>query len=242
MALTQAQSVAQENTTIMIELGLLHLRLGEGGRAFELFGTALSYDPRDTKAILAAGSIIQDQDDYDVALVKYRVAAAQTPESAELWNNVGMCFFGNKKYIAAVACLKHAAYLAPFEWMVAFNLGLVHLTVGQLASAFHFFTSAVNLKSDFGPSFGLLAVTLHKLGDYINAIAAFEKSLQLAPEDPITLLNYIIMLLDAGEKDQTSELWNRFKRVAHQRQSFLNDNPGIKATAKRVSSLLKTTA
>lgn len=30
----------------------------------------------------------------DVALVKYRVAAVQTPNSAQLWNNIGMCFFG----------------------------------------------------------------------------------------------------------------------------------------------------
>ena len=32
----------------------------------------------------------------DVALVKYRVAAVQTPNSAQLWNNIGMCFFGKQ--------------------------------------------------------------------------------------------------------------------------------------------------
>lgn len=52
------------------------------------------------QAILAAGSIIQVHGDYDVALTKYRVAAAATPESAHLWNNIGMCFFGKKKHIA----------------------------------------------------------------------------------------------------------------------------------------------
>ena len=44
----------------------------------------------------------------DVALVKYRVAATQTPNSSQLWNNIGMCFFGKGKYVAAVACLKRA--------------------------------------------------------------------------------------------------------------------------------------
>ncbi len=34
--------------------------------------------------------------DMDVALVKYRVAAAQNPNSAQLWNNIGMCFFGKQ--------------------------------------------------------------------------------------------------------------------------------------------------
>ena len=49
---------------------------------------------------MAAGSMIQDRGDYDVALAKYRIAAAATPESPQLWNNIGMCFFGKKKYVA----------------------------------------------------------------------------------------------------------------------------------------------
>jgi hypothetical protein len=38
-------------------------------------GNALAYDARDARTILAAGSIIQDHNDNDVALIKYRVAA-----------------------------------------------------------------------------------------------------------------------------------------------------------------------
>ena len=44
----------------------------------------------------------------DVALVKYRVAAVQTPNSAQLWNNIGMCFFGKQRFVATIACLKRA--------------------------------------------------------------------------------------------------------------------------------------
>lgn len=38
----------------------------------------------------------QDHSDMDVALVKYRVAAVLTPNSPQLWNNIGMCFFGKQ--------------------------------------------------------------------------------------------------------------------------------------------------
>ena len=38
----------------------------------------------------------------DVALIKYRVMAVQTPNSAQMWNNIGMCFFG-KLYALALA-------------------------------------------------------------------------------------------------------------------------------------------
>ena len=44
--------------------------------------------------------MMQAHGDYDVALTKYRVAANETPESAPLWNNIAMCFFGKKKYVA----------------------------------------------------------------------------------------------------------------------------------------------
>lgn len=52
------------------------------------------------QAILAAGSIMQCHSDYDVALSKYRTAAQASPESPHLWNNIGMCFYGKKKYVA----------------------------------------------------------------------------------------------------------------------------------------------
>jgi Bardet-Biedl syndrome 4 protein len=45
-----------------------------------------------------------------------------------MWNNIGMCFYGKGKYVASVACLKKALYLDPFQWISAFNLGLVHLS------------------------------------------------------------------------------------------------------------------
>eukprot|EP00051_Salpingoeca_urceolata_P013723 m.173636 g.173636 ORF g.173636 m.173636 type:complete len:106 (-) comp17874_c0_seq3:73-390(-) len=84
----------------MTTLGLLHLDNGRTARAFELFGAALSYDPRDTKALLGAGFVIQSAEDYDVALIKYRVSAVHTPDSPELWNNIGLCFFGKGKHVA----------------------------------------------------------------------------------------------------------------------------------------------
>lgn len=54
-----------------------------------------------------------------------------------------------QRYIAAIACLKRALYLGSFEWVVAYNLGLVHLCTGQAASAFHFLSTAINLNPEF---------------------------------------------------------------------------------------------
>ncbi|KAJ1639627.1 hypothetical protein T492DRAFT_899299 [Pavlovales sp. CCMP2436] len=175
----EALDFSPDNPEMLTTVGLLYLRLGENYRAFDFLGNSLTHDPKNPKTILAAGSIIQDHSDMDVALVKYRVAAVTTPNSAQLWNNIGMCFFGKQRYVAAIACLKRALYLDPFEWIISYNLGLVHLNTGQYASAFHFFSSSINLKPDFPSSYMYLAITLSRLDDLENACSAYEKAIEM---------------------------------------------------------------
>lgn len=63
----------------------------------------------------------------DVALVKYRVAAAASPNCPQLWNNIGMCFFGKqvgtraycKRYtLCAVVGLRPKNWPRPEVWRV----------------------------------------------------------------------------------------------------------------------------
>ena len=89
-----------EDPDLLSTLGLLYLQSGATQKAFDCLGSSLTFDPTNSKAILAAGSLIQNHGDFDVALSKYRVGAVATPESPHLWNNIGMCFFGKKKLVA----------------------------------------------------------------------------------------------------------------------------------------------
>lgn len=208
----EALEFSPDNPELLTTVGLLYLRMGENYRAFEYLNNSLSVDPRDEKTILAAGSIIQDHNDMDGALIKYRVAAVKTPNSAQLWNNVGMCFFGKRKYIASIACLKRALYLDPFEWIIAYNLGLVHLTTGQCASAFHFFSSSINLKPDFAAAYMYLAVTLARLDDFENARAAYDRAAEIDGGADFTIrLNYAITLHNGGDVERSREQFAEFE-------------------------------
>ena len=97
----EALEFSPENAELLTTIGLLYLRQGENFKAFDYLGNSLTHDPKNAKTILAAGSIIQDNQDVDVALNKYRIAVIETPNSAQLWNNVGMCLFGKRKTVAA---------------------------------------------------------------------------------------------------------------------------------------------
>jgi len=212
---TDALEFSPEHAELLTTLGILYLRERENLKAFEYLGNALTHDPKNAKTILAAGSIIQDHSDMDVALVKYRVAAVQAPNSAQLWNNIGMCFFGKTKYVAAIACLKRALYLDPFEWIISYNLGLVHLSTGQYASAFHFFSSSINLKPDWPSSYMYLAITLSRLEDFANACSAYEKAVDM-DTDHTFHLNFAITLLNNGDTVEARKQFEAFESVFSQ--------------------------
>ncbi|KAJ8042304.1 Bardet-Biedl syndrome 4 protein [Holothuria leucospilota] len=201
-----------ENPELLTTLGLLYLQVGQNQRAFEHLGNALTYDPCNVKAILAAGSMMQFHGDFDVALTKYRIAASSVPESASLWNNIGMCFFGKKKLVAAISCLKRAAYLAPFDWKVMYNLGLVHLTMSQYASAFHFLSAAINLKPKMGQLYMLLAVALTHLEDIENARKSYEQAASLDTKEATINLNFCIFLYNHGERKAAAKQFSLFEQ------------------------------
>lgn len=230
----EALEFTPDNPALLTALGLVYLRMKSSSsskdqddekkkktdtnmKAFEMLGNAMTHDPRNPTTILAAGSIIQDHQDMDVALIKYRIAAVQMPACAELWNNIGMCFFGKLRYVAAIACLKRAMYLDPLEWSISYNLGLVHLNTGQYASAFHYFSGAINLKSDYAPTFMYLGITLSRLDDFENATQAYEKALALEDKTSdmrmLMHLNFAITLSNNDELEASSVQYQSFERL-----------------------------
>jgi Bardet-Biedl syndrome 4 protein len=188
--------------------------------------------------ILATGSIIQDHSEMDVALSKYRVAAVQTPNSAQLWNNIGMCFFGKQNYIAAIACMKRALYLAPFEWIIAYNLGLVHLNTNQYASAFHYFSASINLKPDFASSYMYLAITLSRLDDFENACSAYEKAIDME-SDHMFELNYAITLYNHDEIEEARHHLIQFEKLFQElEEEERESDPTVLEARQRLSAAL----
>lgn len=218
----EACDIFPENSDVLTQCGLMYQKMGDKIKAFEYLGNALTYNPRNAKAILGAGAILQSSGDFDVALTKYRVAVTQTPNNPFLWNNVGLAFFGKKKLVAAAACLKQAIYLAPFEASINYNLGVVHLHTEQYASAFHYLSSAINLQKvpnlhptkDEAKAYVYLALSLAKLEDFENSCAAYAKAIEMNKNDPIAYLNFAITLQKYEEDDKAREMLQAYKQFA----------------------------
>ncbi|XP_070809374.1 BBSome complex member BBS4 isoform X1 [Pituophis catenifer annectens] len=236
----KAVEFSPENTELLTILGLLYLELEIYQKAFEYLGNALTFDPCNYKAILAAGSMMQTHGDFDMALSKYRIVACTVPESPLLWNNIGMCFFGKKKYVAAISCLKRANYLSPFNWKTLYNLGLVHLTMHQYASAFHFISTAVHLQPKLAEIYMLLAVALTNLEDLENARLAYQKASSLDTGNPLISLNYAILLYNQGDKKEAVAQYYEMQRKVHAlKESTLDFDPEMVDIAQRLGTSLQ---
>uniref|UniRef100_A0A8C7ZSA7 BBSome complex member BBS4 n=1 Tax=Oryzias sinensis TaxID=183150 RepID=A0A8C7ZSA7_9TELE len=238
----RAVEFSPENTDHLSTLGLLYLQLRKYQKAFEHLGNALTFDPNNYKAILAAGSMMQTHGDFDVAMNKYRVAACAVPESPPLWNNIGMCFFGKKKYVAAISCLKRANYLSPFDWKVLYNLGLVHLTMQQYASAFHFLSAAISLNPRMGELYMLLAVALTNLEDVENSTRAYEQAVNLDESNPLVNLNFAIFLYNHGDKTAALDQYQEMQRkvnILQDSSSNLEFDPELMDMAQKLGAALQ---
>ncbi|XP_063782556.1 Bardet-Biedl syndrome 4 protein isoform X2 [Pseudophryne corroboree] len=236
----QALQLSPESTELLTTLGLLYLQNGLYQKAFEFLGNALTYDPSNYKGILAAGCMMQSHGDYDVALSKYRVAAASVPESSPLWNNIGMCFYGKKKYVAAISCLKRALYLSPFDWRVLYNLGLVHLSMQQYASAFHFLSAAISLHHGNATLYMLLAVALTYLDDSENAKSSYQQAASLDQTDPLVNLNFAVLLYNQGDKKGALTQYQELERkVSTLRETTTEFDPEMVDMAQKLGAALQ---
>ncbi|XP_014288528.1 Bardet-Biedl syndrome 4 protein [Halyomorpha halys] len=215
--------------------GLLLMKVGDYQKAFNKLGLAIAISPLNSKSIIGIASIFQDNNEFDVALSKFKIVGQLLPESVTLWNNMGLCFFGKGKYVAAISCLKRANYLDPLDWQTLYNLGLVHIYAKQYASAFHFLSSAVKLENKYAPSLMLIGVSLEKLGDSENALKCYEQGLKIDPDHIQLRINYISSLCSCGRKDTALEQLNVLQRLVQQSDEI---NPEVTSAMRKFAMIL----
>ncbi|KAK9304065.1 hypothetical protein QLX08_004443 [Tetragonisca angustula] len=230
-AYTAALSENPESIEAATELGLLYLKIGDVQRAFQQFGTAIAHSPNCTKAMLPIAYIIQNHQEYDVALSKYKLAAQSIPESYILWNNIGMCFYSKQKYVAAISCLKRAHYLNSMAFLPAYNLGMVFLTTGQPASAAIYLCAAVSTDSKNPMPYLLLGLALKRLDDLEGAEKVLQKAHALSPQDPLILINYAIILEAQGKRNIAAEFLTALNDIT----AVIDVDSQITQTAKKLS-------
>ncbi|KAH8300118.1 hypothetical protein KR044_010183 [Drosophila immigrans] len=256
-----------ENAEVLTEISVLYLKINETQRAYDRLAEVVTIERKCTpKGLLALGAILQvswsrsrsrfnDKDtdshstlntrqsrnDVDGALGKYSQIADAEPEIAELWNNIGLCFFKKQKFIVAVSSLRKSIWISPLNYNALYNLSLIYIASEQYASAFHTLAASINLRKDNAECYMLLGLCLRKLDDAENAFVAFERACSLAQSQqsgmrhPLVFLNFALFCYETGRRALASEHYNRF--MVHAQDLLLPTE--FKFQATKLKSLLR---
>ena len=202
-------SLSPHDTNLMTILGGLYLKKKDEDKAIKYYNKVLNIEKKYSKSLMGLESILQ-KDGYEEE--SYNLLASgnlSNPNSAYLWNNLGMWYLSKDKKIFAATCLKRALYLAPFEWSISFNLGLAYLKNEQYVSSFIHMNTAANLNKNNHLIYLYLAIICSELNNDGNAKNCFEKALGIK-EEPIVLFNYIVFLI---RKNSLKEADKSFQKL-----------------------------
>ena len=233
----EAYNIASNDINIMSTLGNLYLKIKEKSKAMKYYNKVLNIERKYSKSLMGLESIKQNEGNIDEAYDLLSIGNSSNPNSAFLWNNLGMYYLSRDKKIFASTCLKRALYLAPFEWIISFNLGLVYLKSEQYVSAFIHMNSAANLNKNNYMIYLYLAIICGELNNQGNAKNCFEKALAIK-EEPIVFINYIIFLLKKGMIKDAEDNYDKLIKIFVKNKKSNEENKLIESQILVVKKIL----
>jgi len=136
--------------------------------------------PQLSQTYITAANHLRHQNRPDLAIECYQRAVKIFP-TAELYNDLAGCFYGQNRLEEAFACGHQALRRNPQFAQAYHNLGLVLLANQQLAEARQCYQQALNLQPDYVEAHLNLGRVLVAQNQLAAAFTCYQQALQLAP-------------------------------------------------------------
>ncbi len=109
----------------------------------------------------------------------------------------------------AIAPLREAALMEPFDPIIQHDLGLACLDVGNVPDAIAAFQRAVAIKPRYADAYFRLGIALEKLGDIGGAIVAYDRATQLRPSLTEAWFRAGALVYELGHRDEAIGCFRR---------------------------------
>jgi len=179
-AFKEFQEIVKYDATFALAyegMGQALLKKSSYDDAEQHFRHALSLSPERWQCHNFLGIVYDRQRRYDTAVAEYRAALALKPDEGFLLNNLGMSYYFKGDYEGAVQAFAEALKTAPAQNKIYNNLGLALAKLGRDSEALEAFRNG----GDAAKAYNNLGVIYLGEKRYQEAIAAFEKAVQLSP-------------------------------------------------------------
>ncbi|MBX3245948.1 MAG: tetratricopeptide repeat protein [Myxococcales bacterium] len=232
----------------LVARGEAALASGDPRAAFQLFEQAIQESPRDPRAHLNVGLVLELGNEYEAAERAYRAALEIDPAFPEALNNLGLLLRDVERAGEAVEVLRRAVAEDPSFGEAWLNLAMASEDAGDDASAEEAYRRAVRLRPDDGlarTNFGLLFL---RRGQNDQAAIELRRALRLVGQDAAALQAIGHGLRRAGQPEPAVQAL-RSAIEAHGgptpallgelalAQRAANDTDGAKATLRQAIAL-----
>jgi tetratricopeptide (TPR) repeat protein len=210
----KAISVAPESSVGYKQMGNLRLAQQKYADAEKSYQQALDHDPSSSDALggLMNAYLAQQQPDKAVAAANAQIS--KVPGSSSFYNLLGTVLFNTKKDLpGADAALRKAVQIDKNNSDALVKLGQVQIAEGSVDAAVATYQTAQKDNPREASFAILLGEVYESKQDWNQAMQAYQKALEISPENPLASNNLAyVMLQNGGNVDMALALAQTARR------------------------------
>lgn len=179
--------------------------ISEYEKSILLYKNALIYDNCNFEAIACIGAHHFYSDQSEIAMKFYKRLFELGLNSAELWNNLGLCAYYSGQYDICLSCFERGLLVAddPTSAEIWYNISHVSIGLGDLSLAYQALKISISFNPDHFEAFNNLGVLEMKKGSIDQAKSNFLISCKNTDYSFEPYYNYANVRYKQGELEES---------------------------------------
>lgn len=200
----KATTIDPNHVSAWNNLGNAQLQLGEFEQCFASYSNALTLKPTHVSALINRGTTLLQLKQAQQAMTDFDRALALSPDQVVAWTNRAEALRVLRRIEEALASCDKALSISPdnaHAWLVR---ATIMKDVGLETEGLEACQRALEINPNFAEAWTKLGERLALQGEVETAVACFDRSLAIKPDNEMTLSNWIFALDFVAKGDFTS--------------------------------------
>lgn len=163
-------------------LGTVLMALGRLDGALKYIEMAVAHAPDNAAMHFNLGNVQSERQDWNKARNAYETAVSLAPDQAQAWCQLGLALGHLNDAHSAQNAYEKTLSLEPNHSQALYNLANIHRDAGHLGEAETLLRRALAVRDDYAKAWNSLGTLLGDMGRSEDAIEAFDKAVEFAPE------------------------------------------------------------
>lgn len=161
----------------------------------------------DLDNLLSEARSLQEKGDFSHAEAKYKQYLIWRNQDAQIWTNLGILYYQNKRHEKAIESLITAIEIDASQGAAYYNLGLAFTDTKNLSQAILAYENAISCAPDFIEAYNNLGNLFIELGELDKAETTYQKAIAANPNHFGSYLNLGNLLMEKNQIDTAIEIY-----------------------------------